>query len=268
MGKDDSDNEERHQKRLSERHERSHKEKADKKAQQEQEDRELRCAARRKDGDKMAPGHQVMVEDLVNNPMMNGSIGKLLEYNKGKERWAVLFGNSATHNFKVENLKYLGQEVAEAVQDDEDIPTSKIYITNMASATTEQHLIDLFSGIGSIAREPARNSRGSKQGFQDQWPFAARLYKAGQAGGAGIVEFVDRSSAKAAIRTFNGHMLLGSKIGVAYAGSGGWDKDKDKSSSKSADKSRDRSRSRERLQELEAVKKSVAEKRTLEKIFG
>lgn len=260
MGRrNDSDDEEKYQKSLNERMERSRKERLEKKAQQENEEREARMKERLKEAHKLVPGHEVMVEDLVNNPEKNGSIGKLVEFNKAKERWTVLFGNNSTHNFKADNLKYLGEPAAaDEAEDGGSIPTAKIYITNLAAETAEEHLMELFSGIGSIAREPVRNAKGSKQGYQDQWPFAIKLYKPGTAGGDAYVEFVDKCSAKAAIKTFNGRTLLGAKIGVAYGGGGHEEKPKD----------RERSRSRERLKALEVVKRAVYEKKALSKIFG
>merc|ERR1719195_66665 len=191
-----------------------------------------------------------MIRGLMKNPEKNGSIGKLVEFITTKERWSVLFDSNTTNNFKVENLQFVKEEAEATAEDDlDEIPTPKIYITNLAASTTEDHLIALFGGIGVIAKEPVRNSKGNTKGFRDEWPPAVRLYKPGKDGGDACVAFEDKSSAKAAIRTFNGHMLRGAKIGVEYAGQGG----KHTGGTSSQHRNQDRSRSRERLRALEEI---------------
>jgi len=224
----------------------------EKKAAQEKEENELRekrLKERRQENEKkdFKEGMQVMVLDLSGNNERNGSIGKLVEYIKSKDRWAVRFGNGAQNNFKIDNLEIqkavegaAGAE--EEAEDDGEIPTAKVYITNLSAATKEQDLIGLFAGIGTIAKEPKRNAKGKTKGFADEWPFAVKLYKPGTDGGDALVTYMERGSARAAIKAFNGHTLKGSTIGVKYAGGGG-----------SADdtKPRMRSRSRERIAQLE-----------------
>merc|ERR1740117_1410497 len=96
-----------------------------------------------------------------------------------------------------------------------------------------------------LARDPIRNAKGMTKGYQDEWPFAVKLYKPGRDGGDGCVEYMHKASAKAAIKAYNGYSLKGSTIKVEYAGGG-----EQLAGINSVAKSRDRSRSRERLAEL------------------
>mmetsp|Transcript_113940 Transcript_113940/g.322573 ORF Transcript_113940/g.322573 Transcript_113940/m.322573 type:complete len:267 (-) Transcript_113940:92-892(-) len=236
--------------------EKAAKEKQEKKARRERDERSDRPEEHKGKGEahEFKPGEKVMVTGLVKNPEKNGSIGKLVEFVQAKERWAVLFDSSMIHNFKVENLKFVkeGGPAAEDEGDTGDIPTPKVYVTNLPGSTTEDDLMALFSGIGVIAKVPVRNSKGNTKGFPDQWPPAVKLYKPGRDGGDACVEFEDRSSARAAIKTFQGHVLKGMKLGVEYAGQGSKNARGNSSQHRGGD--RDRSRSRERLRALEEVK--------------
>jgi len=163
-------------------------------------------------------GRRVVVHGLKNNPEKNGAIGILGDFNKEKSRWMVEFSSGSSNNFKEENLEVLPDVVED--DDDEEIPTSKIYITNLAADTTDKDLIALFGGLGVIAKEPQRSSKGGAKGFADQWPYAVKLYKPGRDKGDGCLEYQDKLAAKAAIKTYHGYRLKGSRIGVAYAGTG------------------------------------------------
>jgi len=170
---------------------------------------------------ELKPGMAVMVQGLQKNPEKNGAIGTLLEYNEEKSRWVVEFPSSATNNFKAENLEPMAEGDKETAEDDdEDPPTPKVYITGLDSSVVEQDLVQLFSGLGALAKEPVRNSKGSAKGFRDEWPFAVKIYKPGKKDGDACVEYMDKMAAKAAIKTFNGYKLKGSKITVQYAGQG------------------------------------------------
>jgi RNA recognition motif-containing protein len=164
------------------------------------------------------PGSRVVVKGLQKNPEKNGAIGVLGEFNKEKGRWLVEFSMSS-NNFKEENLELM-QDSDQVVDDNEEPPTSKIYITNLSAETTVKDLSELFKGVGVIAKEAERDNRGGKKGFRDQWPEAIKIYKPGRANGDGCVEYQDKFAAKAAVKTFDGYRLKGSKIGVAYAGQG------------------------------------------------
>ena len=72
--------------------------------------------------------------------------------------------------------------------DDSSIPTAKLYITNLSAETEESHLIALFSKVGVLAKEPIRNAKGSTKGYQDEWPFAVKIYKPGTEGGDGCAD--------------------------------------------------------------------------------
>lgn len=167
---------------------------------------------------ELKPGQKIRIQGLQKNPEKNGSLGTLVEYNAAKERWVVEFASSATNNFKAENLECVDDGFG--VDDNEEIPTAKVYITNLSADTEVQDLIDLFGGIGALEREAQRTSKGGAKGFRDEWPYAAKVYKPGKAGGDGCVEYMDKFAAKASITAFNGYRLKGSKIGVAYAGLG------------------------------------------------
>lgn len=218
------------------------KERLAKKEEEESVGRDARCKTRREENEKFTfkPGLQVMVQDLASNKDKNGSIGELVEYIAAKGRWTVLFGNKTTNNFKIDNLVI--QDVQPQIMEEDvgEIPTAKIYITNLSKDTNESHLIHLFGGIGALAKEPLKNAKGKSKGYADEWPFAVKLYKPGVEGGDACVEFIDKCSARAAIKTYNGHSLRGSTIQVAYAGGGG-----------KKDEPRERSRSRERIQKME-----------------
>eukprot|EP00747_Dinoflagellata_sp_TGD_P003611 gnl/TRDRNA2_/TRDRNA2_109322_c0_seq1.p1 gnl/TRDRNA2_/TRDRNA2_109322_c0~~gnl/TRDRNA2_/TRDRNA2_109322_c0_seq1.p1 ORF type:complete len:276 (+),score=61.94 gnl/TRDRNA2_/TRDRNA2_109322_c0_seq1:69-896(+) len=198
------------------------------------------------------PGRRAVVHGLQKNPEKNGSIGILQEYISDKDRWCVLFDSGSTNNFKMDNLLIIEDEVPEtaAAADESEIPTPKIYVKGLTADTTKDHLIKLFGGIGTLAREPLRNAKGSTKGYEDEWPFAVKLYKPGQDGGDAMVEFVDKCSAKAAIKTFDGYTLKGARISVEYAGGGEEWKEK-------VGKPRERSRSRERLAEIARLKDSL-----------
>lgn len=163
-------------------------------------------------------GRRVVVHGLAKNPEKNGAIGVLGDFNKEKARWAVDFSSGSSNNFKEDNLEVL-PDVKED-DDDEEAPTAKIYITNLSADTTDKDLIALFGGLGVIAKETQRSSKGGAKGFADQWPYAVKLYKPGRDKGDGCLEYQDKLAAKAAIRTYNGYRLKGSRIGVAYAGTG------------------------------------------------
>merc|ERR1712039_912045 len=150
--------------------------------------------------------------------MGNGSVGKLAEFNKDKGRWLVEFSSGSSNNFKEENLELMPDN--DVADDNEEPPTAKVYITNLNADVIDKDLIDLFSRIGMIAKEPTRKNSGGTTGFQDQWPYAAKVYKPGRSNGDGCVEYVDKMAAKAAIKTYNGYKLKGSRIKVEYAGQG------------------------------------------------
>mmetsp|Transcript_11295 Transcript_11295/g.23358 ORF Transcript_11295/g.23358 Transcript_11295/m.23358 type:complete len:274 (+) Transcript_11295:72-893(+) len=228
--------------------EKREKEKAAKKEQEENEIREARTKKRRKENEALEfkPGLRVMVTDLASNTDKNGSLGTLVEFITAKDRWAVQFDSGSRNNFKIDNLVLQEEKEGprDCADDNEEAPTAKIYVTNLSEDTTQAHLIKLFGGIGTIARTPVRDSKGKSKGFADTWPYAVKLYKPGANRGDALVEFEDRNAAKAATKTFNGHKLNGSVIGVTYAGGGG-----KKAEEKPRD--RDRSRSRERIEKLE-----------------
>lgn len=164
-------------------------------------------------------GRRVVVHGLQKNPEKNGAIGVLGDFNKEKSRWMVEFSSGSSNNFKEDNLEVL-PDVEEADDPDEEIPTAKIYITNLAADTTDKDLIALFGGLGVIAKEAQRGSKGGAKGFADQWPYAVKLYKPGRDKGDASLEYQDKLAAKAAVRTYNGYRIKGSRIGVAYAGVG------------------------------------------------
>lgn len=156
---------------------------------------------------------------MQKNPEKNGALGDVISFNKEKGRWLVEFSNGTSNNFKEENLEVTAKIEADDDKD-EEIPTAKLYITNLAAEVEEKDLVDLFSRIGVLAKAPVRDKRGNKQGFEDQWPYAVKIYKPGRRGGDGSVEYVDKFAAKAGIKSLNGYTFKGSKIGVSYAGQG------------------------------------------------
>jgi len=169
-----------------------------------------------KDDDVFRVGRQVIVKGLQKNPEKNGSIGSLVEFNAEKARWVVALG-SGNNNFKEENLELMPDN-SDVIDEKEEPPTAKIYITKLTADTTEADLLALFKGVGVIAKEKPKESRN--RGFEDQWPFAVKLYKPGRENGDGCLTFQDPQAAKAAIKTYNRYKFKGSKIGVAYAGVG------------------------------------------------
>jgi RNA recognition motif-containing protein len=161
------------------------------------------------------------VHSLQKNPEKNGSIGILGAFNSEKGRWAVIFDDHHSINFKQENLHLMPDIDA---SDKSEPPTAKLYITNLSASTTEEDLITLFGGIGSLAKSQYTRDKGvrkgSSKGFQDEWPYAVKLYKPGSKGGDASVEYADRLAAKAAVQTYNGYRLKDARIGVALAGAG------------------------------------------------
>jgi RNA recognition motif-containing protein len=153
---------------------------------------------------------------LQKNPEKNGSIGSLVEFNQEKGRWvvALALGNV---NFKEENLELMPDN-SDVVDDKEEPPTAKIYITGLAAETTDEDLINLFGGVGMIAKEKPKNVRNP--GHEDTWPYAVKLYKPGRSDGDACVTYQDPYAAKAAIKTYHRFKFKDSKIGVAYAGQG------------------------------------------------
>merc|ERR1719487_2567086 len=143
-------------------------------------------------------------------------MGSLVEFIQEKGRWAVSF-SAGNNNFKEENLELMPDN-SDVIDEHEEPPTAKIYIAGLAAEITEKDLQDLFGGCGVIAKEMPKDSRN--RGFQDQWPFAVKLYKPGKEGGDACVEYMDPHAAKAAIKTYNRYKWKGSKISVSYAGQG------------------------------------------------
>lgn len=249
--------------------ERTEKRRQERLQQRNQEDNQVQSqSVKLSDSKEFKVGMKVVVVGLQNNPEKNGSLGTLDSYVVEKQRWAVEFHNGSRNNFKVDNLQLVDEApaaFASTEDDNADIPTSKIYITNLSADTTHEHLIALFSKIGLLAREPVLNAKGKSKGFEDEWPFAVKLYKPGREGGDACVQFVDKAAAKAAMKTYNGHVLRGSAISVEYAGGGGGAKEK------AEKKARDRSRSKERLAELEKIKKKLKDEEIpaeLRGVFG
>lgn len=245
--------------------ERAEKRKLEQKEQRMKQDTDARLKSL-KEGvpQELKVGLQVMVIGLQKNPEKNGSLGTLQSYVAEKERWAVEFRNGSQNNFKAENLQVVddGSSKAEVADEkDEDIPTAKVYVSNLSADTTADHLTKLFSGSGLIAREPVRNAKGKSKGYEDEWPFAVKLYKPGTEGGDACVEFVNKFSAKAAIKSLQGHVLRGATINVSYAGGG-------PIGGEVKTKSRDRSRSRERLAQLAELQKSLVDKQRPPELAG
>jgi len=243
--------------------EREEKRKKERQQQRVQDDNQARSKNIVLTGSKeFKVGLPVVVVGLQSNPEKNGSLGTLLTYVTEKQRWAVEFHNGSVNNFKVDNLQLVEDTAASStVEDTGDIPTAKIYINNLAAETTADHLIALFCGIGMIAKQPVLNAKGKSKGYEDEWPFAVKLYKPGTEGGDARVEFKDKLAAKAAIKAYNGHALKGSTISVAYAGGAA-------ESVRGEAKRRDRSRSRERLAELDKLKKKLKDQEEPREIAG
>lgn len=168
-----------------------------------------------KDDDEFRPGRLVMVKGLQKNPEKNGSVGSLVEFNKEKGRWVVSI-SGGNNNFKEDNLELMADN-SDVIDENEEPPTAKIYITKLPAEVTDKDLLDLFGGCGLIEKEPPKSG---PKGFRDQWPYAVKLYKPGKDQGDACVTYMDAQSAKAAIKTFHRYKFKGSKIGVAYAGQG------------------------------------------------
>lgn len=256
--------------------ERAEKMKQQKQADKQAEAREARLKKMKISGSReFKVGLQVVVTGLQKNPDKNGSIGTLVRYVEEKGRWAVEFHSGSTNNFLADNLEIVEKPEEEAAssaagagkgkaEDDAEIPTSKIYISGLSAETTRDHLVELFSGIGLIDKEPVRNAKGKTKGYSDEWPLFVKLHKPGQENGDATVKFVDPVAAKAAIKSFTGHWLKGSIITVQFAGGEG-------AVAVSEPKLRNRSRSRERLAELDRLQKKLKDAevpRELRGIFG
>lgn len=166
--------------------------------------------------DTFKAGRTVVVKGLQKNPEKNGSIGKLMEFNAEKGRWAVELTGS-TNNFKEDNLELMPDN-SDIIDERAEPPTAKIYISGLAAAITEKDLQALFGGCGMIAKEKPKNTRSP--GFEDQWPYAIKIYKPGQDNGDAALSYMDPFAAKAAIKTYNRYKFKGSKIKVEYAGQG------------------------------------------------
>lgn len=161
------------------------------------------------------PGRLVMVKGLQKNPEKNGSVGSLVEFNSEKGRWVVSI-SGGNNNFKEDNLELMADN-SDVIDENEEPPTSKIYITKLPAETTDKDLIELFGSCGLIEKAPPKSG---PKGFRDQWPYDVKIYKPGREGGDACVTYMDGQSAKAAIKTFNRYKYKGNKIGVAYAGQG------------------------------------------------
>lgn len=168
------------------------------------------------DDEKFEAGRQVIVKGLQKNPEKNGSLGSLKKFNSEKGRWVVQLG-SGDVNLKEENLELLPDN-SDVINDKEEPPTAKIYITGLPAETKEKDLIEFFGSLGTIAKEKPKGVRNP--GPEESWPYAVKLYKPGRKDGDACVTYQDSHAAKAAIKTFNRYKFKGSKIGVAYAGQG------------------------------------------------
>lgn len=155
-----------------------------------------------------------MLKDLQKNPEKNGTLGTLVEFNADKGRWVVSLASGNT-NLKEENLDLMPDN-SDVIDEKQEPPTAKIYITHLPANTKEQDLIDLFGAVGKIAKEKPKVGRG----FEDQWPYAVKLYKPGRSDGDACIEYMDPQAAKFAIKTYNRFKFKGTRIGVAYAGQG------------------------------------------------
>jgi len=203
------------------RRDRSRDRRDDKKERSRDRDRDDKKSAEKKEKedaeqDVFKPGRSVIVNGLQKNPEKNGSLGVLVEFNKEKGRWVVEF-SSGNNNFKEENLELMPDN-SDVIDEKEEPPTNKIYITGLAAEVTQEDLLKLFGGVGLIAKEKPKSSRD--RGFEDQWPYACKLYKPGRKDGDAVLEFSDACAAKAAIKTYNRYKFKGSRIGVSYAGQG------------------------------------------------
>lgn len=218
------DDRSRSQERKKDDRERSRDRKRDKKDDRSRsrgrEKGEEKSKDKRTEAIELKPGVKVRIHGLQKNPEKNGAVGTLLEYNEEKQRWAVEFPSSATNNFKIDNLEACTSNPELDGMKDEEIPTAKIFVSNLAQDTTVKDLTDIFAGIGQIAREPVRDSRGQKQGFADDWPLAVKMSKPGRRAGDARLEYVDKCAARAAVIAFDGFKLKGNRISVCFAGQG------------------------------------------------
>jgi len=166
--------------------------------------------------DVFKAGRTVVVKGLQKNPEKNGSVGKLKEFSAEKGRWVVEL-SGGNNNFKEDNLELMPDN-SDIINDKDEPPTAKIYIQNLAASVTEKDLQALFGGCGMIAKVKPKNTRNP--GFEDQWPYAVKMYKPGRDNGDAAVTYMDPHAAKAAIKTYNRYKFQGSKIKVEYAGQG------------------------------------------------
>lgn len=180
-----------------------------------EERREEKPEKEEKEDETFRPGRLVMVKGLQKNPEKNGSVGSLVEYNSEKGRWVVSI-SGGNNNFKEDNLELMADN-SDVIDENEEPPTAKIYITKLPAETTDKDLIALFGSCGLIEKAPPKSG---PKGFKDQWPYDVKVYKPGRENGDACVTYMDPQSAKAAIKTFNRYKYKGNKIGVAYAGQG------------------------------------------------
>ncbi|GJP81594.1 hypothetical protein CLOP_g11737 [Closterium sp. NIES-67] len=102
-------------------------------------------------------------------------------------------------------------------QCDENCPpecdNARIYISGLPKDVTVDELVNLFGGIGMIARIK------QKRGYKDQWPYNVKLYtdERGQNKGDGVLTYEDPQAAHSAGGFFNGHTVRGSTIKVSMA---------------------------------------------------
>jgi RNA-binding protein FUS len=102
-----------------------------------------------------------------------------------------------------------------------DPTNTRVYITGLSAATTENDIAEMFGQIGTLKREK------QKRGYPDQWPYKIKMYKPGQDGGDAVVAYEDPGAAGSAPSFFNGADLKGAKITVQMASKppepeGGW----------------------------------------------
>ncbi|GJP35667.1 hypothetical protein CLOM_g20184, partial [Closterium sp. NIES-68] len=102
-------------------------------------------------------------------------------------------------------------------QCDENCPpecdNARIYISGLPKDVTVDELVNLFGGIGMIARIK------QKRGYKDQWPYNVKLYtdERGRNKGDGVLTYEDPQAAHSAGGFFNGHTVRGSTIKVSMA---------------------------------------------------
>merc|ERR1719253_1839567 len=90
---------------------------------------------------------------------LNGTKGKVVEWKKEKERWAVHL-NVGVKNLLPKNLK---PAVKEAEIDYSQPPTTgnKVYVSYLHREVTEEDLYKLFSACGLIAKIPQKTRQGA-----------------------------------------------------------------------------------------------------------